>query len=81
MLARRGNIILNLLQASDYDVERAQKGIIYIEKSIKSREVRFTNHYPRCFGEGLQQALLKIIEGTIASVPPKVDASIPSMNF
>ena len=56
------NILVNLLQAADYDVERAQRGIIYIDSPSLTRDVS---------GEGVQQALLKIIEGTNASIPPK----------
>lgn len=66
------NILLKIIQAADYDIERAQKGIIYIDKIDKvTRKSENPSITRDVSGEGVQQALLKIVEGTIASVPPQ----------
>lgn len=66
------NILVNLLQAADYDIERAERGIIYIDEIDKIARKSDSPSLTRdVSGEGVQQALLKIIEGTVASIPPK----------
>ena len=76
------NILLKLIQASDYDIERAEKGIIYIDEIDKiSRKSENPSITRDVSGEGVQQALLKIVEGTVASVPPQGGRKHPHQEF
>ena len=76
------NILLKLIQAADYDIEKAERGIIYIDEIDKiTRKSENTSITRDVSGEGVQQALLKIIEGTVASVPPQGGRKHPQQEF
>ena len=76
------NIILKLVQAADYNIDRAEKGIIYIDEIDKiSRKSDNPSITRDVSGEGVQQALLKIMEGTVASIPPQGGRKHPQQEF
>ncbi len=76
------NIILRLVQAADYDVEKAERGIIYVDEIDKIRKTSSNVSITRdVSGEGVQQSLLKIVEGTVANVPPKGGRKHPNQEY